>query len=81
MQSMGCFHQKKKKKKKKKKKIVASRRGVCWCETGLFVSAMNSVLTILPEHAVLRGLAKHEASFLLSIIGIANILGRACGGM
>ena len=47
----------------------------------IYFLAHSSVLTILPEHAVECGLDKHEGSFLVSIIGIANILGRLMAGV
>ena len=42
--------------------------------------AHASVLSILPDYAVQRGVGKAQAGLLLSVIGISNIVGRLVAG-
>lgn len=47
---------------------------------GVLWTTHASVLTILPNYATMSGVSKFRAGFLLSIVGISNILGRLCAG-
>ncbi len=42
----------------------------------LMFVAHASVLTILPDYAVMVGVHRNQAALLLSVIGISNIVGK-----